>query len=311
MQDLNDLRLFAEVVRHKGFSPAARAVGAPKSKLSKHVAGLESQLGVRLIERTTRRFRVTDVGQEFYLHCEAVLAGVEAAEAVVARAQAEPRGVVRISCPHGLSHGIMAAILPAFLARHPLVRIDMKVLNRRVDLIEERFDIALRVRDKLDTDPTLTLRILGRGRVVLVASPGFAADHHALLTIDGLASLPTLSSGDTILDGRWDLTGPNGEVRAIVHKPRLCCGDFNVLREAAVAGLGVALLPDLVCNAALEDGSLVNILPDWQTSQGIVHMVFAAKDGLLPAVRALIDHVAKEFPATMQRCYAADRSAAA
>ena len=133
MQDLNDLHLFAEVVRHKGFSPAARALNAPKSKLSKHVARLEARLGVRLLERSTRRFRVTDVGQEFYLQCEAVLASAEAAELVVARAQAEPRGIVRVSCPHGISHGIMGVILPSFLARYPLVRVDMKVLNRRVD----------------------------------------------------------------------------------------------------------------------------------------------------------------------------------
>ena len=163
------------------------------------------------------------------------------------------------------------------------------------------------MRDKLDTDPDLTMRVIGRGRVLLVASAGFASEHRDLLTIDRIGGLPTLTFNDHIAEDRWELTGPQGEVRQIVHKPRLCCGDFDVLRLAAIAGLGIALLPDLVCNAALEEGTLVNILPDWETSQGIVHMVFASKDGLLPAVRAFIDHVAKDFPTIMQRCYEAAR----
>jgi len=172
VQDLNDLYLYAAVVRHGGFAPAARALGAPKSKLSKRVARLEERLGVRLIERSTRKFRVTDTGQAFFQQVEAGLADLEAAEAVAAQAQAEPKGLVRVSCPPGLTQNMMAAVLPGFLTAHPQVTVQLLVIGRRVDVIEEPVDVALRVRERLDSDPNLTMRTLGASRLVLAASPG-------------------------------------------------------------------------------------------------------------------------------------------
>jgi DNA-binding transcriptional LysR family regulator len=304
MQDLNDLYLFAEVVRHKGFSPAARAIGEPKSKLSKHVARLEKRLGARLIERSTRSFRVTDVGHDFYQQCEAVLASAMAAEAVVARARSEPQGTVRVSCPHGLAHGVLAMIVPPFLARHPLVQLEIKVLNRPVDLIEERIDVALRVRTRLDTDANLMVRILGHDRAILVASPSFVAEHGPVLSIEAIQALPTLTFNERVAEDAWDMTDQNGRKQRVAHRPRLACGDFNVLRQAAIVGLGIALLPEDVCAGPLGNGTLAQVLPDWGMSQGIVHLVFTTREGLLPAVRAFIDHVAAEFPPAVEKCRA-------
>lgn len=302
MLDLNDLSLFAAVVRHQGFSPAARALQVPKSKLSKHVARLEERLGVRLIERSTRRFRVTETGEEVYQQCQAMLAGAEAAEAAALRARAEPSGVVRVACPPDFGYNLMAVILPGFMKRHPAVKVQLNVSNRRVDLIEERVDIALRVRTRLDTEPDLTMRVLGQSRSLIVASPAFVAAHGGTIGIDQIGALPTLTHAEGALHDRWQLTGPDGHSRDVVHEPILACSDFTILRHAALAGLGMALLPDQVCRDEVEAGRLVQLLPEWTAPFGTIHMVFGTRRGLLPAVRALIDHIVAEYPVVMTEC---------
>jgi DNA-binding transcriptional LysR family regulator len=304
MRDLNDYALFAAVVQHGGFSAAARVLRVPKSRLSKHVNALEKRLGVRLIERSTRRFQVTDLGREFYRQCEAIISGAEAAEAVVAQAKAEPHGLLRVACPPGIADHILAEALPSFMTAHPRLRLQILVSNRRVDLIEERVDVAFRVRTKLDTDTSLTMRVLDKSRAVLTASPGFAAAHRDRLTIAALGSLPTLSHSETAERDSWRLTREDGSVAEIVHEPVLGCSNFNVLTEAAVAGLGVALLPDEHCSALIRSGMLVQVLPEWTASDGIVHLVFTSKRGLLPAARAFIDHVVQEFPKAVSKCRA-------
>jgi DNA-binding transcriptional LysR family regulator len=200
--DLNDYIYFAEVVAHGGFAPAGRSLRQPKSKLSRRVAGLEARLGVRLIERSTRRFRVTEVGQAFYERCRAIMLEAEQAEAVVAQAQAEPHGRVRFSCPTGLVETLSAS-LPDFLARHPKVHLQVIAIDRAVDLIAERIDVALRVRTALTSDAELTMRSLGRSRRILVASPAFA--NGVSTDIAGLETLPTLSTNDDSarLNGIW------------------------------------------------------------------------------------------------------------
>src|SRR3954453_17995785 len=148
MQDLNDYALFAAVILHGGFASAGRAVGMPKSTLSRRIATLEARLGIRLIERSSRRFRVTEIGQAFNDRCRAMLAEAEQAEALVVQAQSEPQGQVRFSCPHGLVE-VLSSGLPAFLARYPKVRLQVIATDRAVDLIAERIDLALRVRIEL------------------------------------------------------------------------------------------------------------------------------------------------------------------
>ncbi|NGM48524.1 LysR family transcriptional regulator [Caulobacter sp. 602-2] len=293
MPDLNDYLLFAEVVAHGGFAPAGRALRQPKSTLSRRIAQLEARLGVRLIERTTRRFRVTEVGQAFYERCRIVALDVEQANAVAAEAKSEPQGLIRFSCPTGLVETLSAS-LPRFLARFPKVRLQVIAVDRPVDLIEERIDVALRVRTVLTTDAALTMRTLGRSRRILVAGPQLAA-RCVDLEIDQLAGLPTLSPTDQSGELTWDLLGPNDATCAIRHEPRLACGDFLALRDAAAANIGVAFLPDHICKADLMTGRLVQVFPEWRSEDGIVHIVFTTRRGLPPAVRAFIDHLAAVF----------------
>jgi len=334
VQDLNDLLYFAAVVTHGGFAPAGRALRVPKSKLSRRVAGLEARLGVRLLERSTRRFRVTEVGRAFHRHCESILAEVEAAEGAVARVRAEPAGLVRLSCPIAMAGGSLAAVLPAFLAAHPQVRVQVLATDRRIDLIEERVDLALRVRTSLEGDAQLIRRILGTSRARLVAAPRLLAECGAPAAPAELVDWPTLAHGPEVEAGEeavaaWTLTrvapgrgspgeggkrrggkGQGGEGQGrdsaplgarLALRPRLTSGDFGLLLQAACAGLGVALLPEDICAPALADGRLLPVLPDWHAGEATCHLVFTARRGLLPAVRALVDHLVATLPAALAR----------
>lgn len=290
--DLNDYAYFAEVVAHGGFAAAGRALHEPKSKLSRRVAGLEERLGLRLIERSSRRFRVTDTGQAFYERCRAMLAEAEQAEALVVQAQAEPHGRIRFSCPTGMIEPI-SDLITSFLARYPKVRLQLVATDRAVDLIEERIDLALRVRASLTSDAALTMRSLGLSTRILVASPQIAS---AIGSIDKLAAYPVLATNDAADDLEWHLAAEDGCKHVLRVTPRLGCEDMATVRDAAIAGLGLAILPDHVCSEALKTGRLVRVLPAWRGVQGIVHLVFTTRRGLPPAVRALIDHMAAGFP---------------
>jgi DNA-binding transcriptional LysR family regulator len=295
MADFNDYAYFAEVVKHGGFAPAGRALRTPKSKLSRRIAALEERLGTRLIERSSRRFRVTEVGEAFYARCRAMLEEAEQAEALVAQAQAEPQGRIRFSCPRGMVE-VLSPHIPVFLARYPKVSLQLVATDRPVDLIAERIDVALRVRVTLDTDASLTMRTLGQSRRILVAGPALAAGLRDN-AIAGLATLPTLGSSDEIGEITWHLSGLDGSTFDHRHEPRMTCEDFAALREAAMANLGVALLPDHSCREDLAAGRLVRLLPEWGGQRGIVHLVFTTRRGLPPAVRAFIDHLAATFRA--------------
>ena len=174
VRDFNDLQFFAAVVQHRGFSAGARALGLPKSRVSRRVAVLEERLGVRLLDRTTRGVNLTEVGQQVFEHARAAVIEAEAAEEAALRMQSEPRGLVRVSCPLGLQTAI-AAGLPRFLAAHPRLRLRCIVTNRRVDLIHEGIDIAIRVRERLDTDAELQMKRIGLSNRILVASPTLVA----------------------------------------------------------------------------------------------------------------------------------------
>lgn len=295
IMDLNDYAFFAEVVKHGGFAAAGRALNMPKSKLSRRIAGLEARLGVRLIERSSRRFRVTDLGQSLYARCRAMLEEAAQAEALLVQAQSEPQGRVRFSCPRGMVE-VVAGGLPAFLQRYPKVKLQLIATDHAVDLIAERIDVALRVRTELTSDASLTMRTLGQSRRILVASPALV-NRACQGGIETLADLPTLASTDETGEISWELSGPAEARRTIRHEPRMSCGELAALREAAAAGLGVALLPDHICQEDLRTGRLARAFPGWGGAQGIVHIVFTTRHGLPPAVRAFIDHLAGEFRA--------------
>ena len=295
MQDLNDLYYFAAVVEHGGFAAAERALGIPKSRLSRRISAMEAELGVRLLQRSTRRFAVTDVGNSVYRHAQSMLLEAQAAREVVDRLSAEPRGVVRVSIPVSLAQREMPSLLPDFLARYPDVRVLLHVSNRRVDLINEGFDLAIRVRNKLDDDGSLVMRSFGRIQERLVASPAYLRRAGRPQVPEDLAGHVTLSMIEDDARQRWDLEH-NGETRRVELKPRVAGFDFPMLMALAREGVGITLLPETLCAEAVRAGELELVLPQWRLPQGIAHAVFASRRGMLPAVRAFIDHLAERLP---------------
>jgi DNA-binding transcriptional LysR family regulator len=301
LQDLNDLYFFAAVVEHHGFSAAGRALGIPKSRLSKRVAQLEDRLGVRLLQRTTRRFVVTEVGERFYAHCRAVLEEAQAAQDTVDELRAEPRGVVRVSCPVALAQTVLAYLLPDFLAQYPRVQVRVLSSDRRVDVISEGIDLAIRVRNKLDTDANLVIRSFGQSRTLLVASPGLLDTLGRPVVPDDLVKLPALSMREHEGAQLWGLIGANAAHVNVAVQARLICGDFAVLLESARRGLGVALLPEFVCAPAVTSGELEVVLPQWSAPEGTMHFVYPSRRGMLPGVRALVEFLAERLPAATAR----------
>lgn len=295
MQDLNDFVYFAHVVDHRGFAPAARALAVPKSKLSRRVAALEVRLGVRLLQRSTRRFSVTEVGESFYRHCKAMLLEAQAAQEAVEQASGEPRGIVRISCPIALLHASVAAMVVEFMAMNPKVEVHLMGVNRPVDLVAEGVDIAIRARVPPLEDSSLAMRELAQRDWFLVASPAFC-ERHPLPAVPGdLDALPSLGDKLSDRDHRWQLVGPGGATATIGYRPRLVSDDLFLLRAAAVAGLGIVQLPAMLLGDELRSGRLVRLLPEWSSKGAVVHAVFPSRRGLLPSVRALIDFLVRKF----------------
>lgn len=301
LQDLNDLYFFAAVVEYSGFSAAGRALGIPKSRLSKRIAQLEERLGVRLLQRTTRRFVVTEVGERFYGHCRAVLEEARAAQDAVDELRAEPRGIVRLSCPVSLTQTMLAQVLPDFLLQYPKVQVRVIAANRRVDVISEGIDVAIRVRNKLDTDATLVVRSFGQSRVLPVASPRLLDERGRPATPAELTALPALSMNEHDGAQSWELIDASGERVVVEIQPRLICGDFAMLLSAAQRGAGVAMLPEFVCAPAVARGELEVLLPQWSAPEGVMHFVYPSRRGQLPGVRALVEFLAERLPAASRQ----------
>ena len=233
MQNLNDLYYFASVVDHGGFAPASRALGIPKSRLSRRVSALEGELGVRLLQRSTRRFAVTDVGMSVHRHAQSMLAEAQAAREVVDRLSAEPRGVVRVSVPVSMAQQQFPKLLPEFMALHPKVRLQLIVSNRRVDVINESVDVAIRVRSKLDEDGSLVMRSFGQIQELLVASPAYLDRAGRPSAPEELAEHVTLSVTEEDARQRWELQGPDGELRRFELQPRISGFDFPMMLALA------------------------------------------------------------------------------
>lgn len=297
MQDLNDLYYFVQVVDHTGFAPAGRALGIPKSKLSRRIANLEESLGVQLLVRSTRRFSVTEVGQNYYRHCKAMLVEADAAQEAIEMTRAEPCGVVRLTCPIGLLDSTVSSMLARFMMQCPRVDIHLEATNRRVDLVDEAVDLAIRVRRFPLDDSDWVMRHLGERRQCLVASPELLNEVGEPQLPVELIQLPSLWLGQPHQEFNWVLESAEGSSVTVEHKPRFITLDMIALRCAAVAGVGVVQLPKMIVRDELQRHSLVEVLPDWTLQPETIHIVFVSHRGLLPSVRSLIDFLVDQFDA--------------
>ncbi len=298
LEDLNDLYYFCLVVDHRGFSAAGRACGIPKSKLSRRISELEERLGVRLLQRSTRGFAVTTAGEAFYAHCAAMVEDAEAAHESVASLRSEPSGLVRVSCPIVIAQNYVAPLLPSFLTQHPRVRLAFDAMDRPVNVIEERYDIAIRARPRASDDPGLVTRIFGTTCLIPVASTAYA-NRRVLPTVpEELARHETIGSlrDPSGREAVWHFVRADGHAASVLHTPRLFCHDLRVQLEAMLQGVGVALLPAPLVKPLLGSGQVVRLLADWTSTTEIIHAVCPTRRGMLPSVRAFLEYVAQHLP---------------
>lgn len=291
MQDFNDMLYLAEVVDRGGFAAAGRALGIPKSRLSRRVAELEARLGVRLLQRTTRKLSLTQAGELYYRHCAAMRDEAAAAAEAVAQVSEEPRGVIRVACPITLAQSSVGQVIAQFLLKYPQVRIEMRVSNRVVDLVEEGIDVALRVRPTLEDSGSLVIKSLGRTGTVLVCTPAVIRRHGQPQAVEDLGAMDTMAM--SVVDGKasWRLIGPGGAEHLLVHRPRYVADDLLTLKSAVMQDVGITMLPDYMCSESLANGRLVEVLPGWAPPTGVMHAVFPSRRGMVPAVRRFLDYL--------------------
>ena len=295
LTDLDDFYCFAQVVEHGGFSAAERATDIPKSKLSRRVYNLEERLGVRLIQRSSRHFAVTDIGMNIYRHAQVMLSAAQAAHDLVDHLSTEPRGTIKVSLPVSIAQNEMAKILPDFLKKYTEIKVQMMITNRRVDIINEGFDLALRVRTSLDDDPNLVIRQFEKIEQHLFASQGYLNEFGDLKTPEQLSEHKILSMAEEHTEQFLILQNEQQQQKKIRINPTVMGSDLNMLAQLAASSCGITLLPDNVVQQYVERGELVRVLSDWKTAHGIFHLVYPSRRGLLPAVRVFIDYLVEHL----------------
>ena len=277
LTDLDDFYCFALVVEHGGFSAAERVTDIPKSKLSRRVYNLEENLGVRLIQRSSRHFAVTDIGMDIYRHAQVMMNAAQAAHDLVDHLSIQPRGVVKVSVPVDIAQNQLPKILPAFLKKYPEIRLQLIVSNRRVDVINEGIDVALRVRSKLDDDPSLVLRQFALIEQSLFASQAYLNEFGNIKSPVELSDHRILSLSEEHLDQQFILHGPDSQLKKVKVSPTVMGTNLYMLAQLASQNCGIALLPD------------------WKAAHGIFHAVYPSRRGLLPAVRVFIDYLVEHL----------------
>jgi len=290
--DLNQIGTFIRVVEQGSFTGAAAAVGLPKSSVSRGVAQLEEALGVRLLQRTTRKLNLTEAGRRYYQQVRRALGDLELANSAAADMGHEPRGLVRLTAPGDFSDGRLSSVLGDFLLRYPRIQIDLWITQRWVNLVEEGFDLAIRA-GKL-RDSSLVARKLAATELGLFAAPSYLEKRGRPRRLADLAKHDCLvhRSGRGIMP--WRLTGPRGSETVAVAGP-VIADDFTIILRLAVKGLGVALLPELTCESEVASGALVRLLPAYALRGGAVQIVSPPLRYVPARVALLREHLIREL----------------
>lgn len=291
MDRWTEVNAFVEVARRRSFVRAAEHLEVNVSVVSRAVAALEQRLGVRLLQRTTRQVSLTEVGQAHLLRCEALLGEWQAAEASAAEARTSLNGLLRVAAPPALGLTHMAPALAGFLARHPGLQLDVQLSNRSVDLVEEGFDLAIRVGSMRDT--RLAARKLSSSHRLLVAAPSYAPPQGLPRRAVDLTAHATLvlDIGPTPL--RWTLHR-NQRAHSVDTQPVLRSNHALALRDACRAGAGIALLPQFIVAADLASGALVPVLPGWTADAQHIYAVYPSHRFIPAKVRAFVDFLQDE-----------------
>lgn len=292
MDRLTSMAVFVKAVDMGSFSAAADALEMSPQLVGKHVQDIEQRLGVRLLNRTTRRQSLTDFGRSFYERSKIVLAEVEIAESLAAETRATPTGKLRINAPVSFGMKTLAPKLPEYMRRHPKVAVELSLSNRAVDLVDEGYDVAFRVGELSDSG--LIARPLAPYRFVLCAAPSYLERHPPLLTPADLEQNECLVFAHTELRTHWPLDGPEGRV-VVPVQAKLVVDHDEPLLHAALAGMGIILQPLEIVRAALADGSLVRLLPDYEAPSRLMHVLYAPDRRITPKLRSFLDFSMEVF----------------
>jgi DNA-binding transcriptional LysR family regulator len=291
MDRLESLRLFVEVVDRESFSDAARALGVSRSTASKSIVRLEEHLGVRLLERTTRQVRATESGRAYHARCQRILADLDEAESMLSSLHSEPRGLLRISAPASFGRDYISPVVSAYLAAHPSLSMEVSYSDRRVDLLEEGIDLAVRI--GVLPDSSLVARRLRPMHRRLCASPAWRASHGPPQHPEEIEPTDCLRFAHQVGGDRWEIEGPDGQRGVIQARGRLRCDSGELLRRAAEDGLGVVLLPGFMVAEALAAGRLVELLPGWSEAPSALWVVYPHNRHLSARVRGFVDALAQ------------------
>jgi DNA-binding transcriptional LysR family regulator len=292
LDHLSGMAVFATVVEAASFTEAARRLGLSKAAVSKTVARLEERLGARLLNRTTRRLALTEVGSAFFESCQRILTEAEEAERQVGQLNAQPRGTLRVNAPMSFGVTHLAPLLADFLGPHPDLSVDLTLNDRFVDLVEEGFDVAVRIGELADS--SLIARRLATSRRVLVAAPSYLAARRRPLSLDDLKDHELLGYSYQQSGDSWRFAGPNGP-RMVPLRPRVRANNGDALRQAAIGGLGIALLPTFIVAGDCGAGTLVELAVDADLSDIAIYAVYPHSRHLSAKVRAFIDYLALRF----------------
>jgi DNA-binding transcriptional LysR family regulator len=286
MDRLAALRVFTAVVESGSFSRTAQRLGLSKSAVSKHVTALEESLGARLLNRTTRRLAPTDAGEEYYRRGTRILAELQEADAAIQEKSKEPRGRLRISAPMSFGIRHLGDAVAVFLRRHPHIQIDLALSDRYVDLVAERFDVAIRIGRLKDS--SLHSRVLAPLRMVMCASPAYLKARGTPRKPADLGAHVCLTY--TYADGStsWRLKGRTMSVTGVAH-----ADNGDILRQLALAGLGIVIQPSFIVGPDVAKGKLVSLMPEHIAQDGAIHAVYPATRHVSGAVRLFIDFMAE------------------
>ena len=289
---LQEMAVFAKVVAAGSLSAAARELGLSPALISRRLAGLESRLGVRLVNRTTRSLSLTDEGANYYDTCTRVLAEIEEADIAVSAGRVEPQGALKVAMPASFGHQHLAPLIPEFASRYPKVQMALSLSDRNVNVIEEGFDLAIRIAHLEDS--SLAARRLAPNRRVVCASPAYLERHGTPLAPQDLAKHNCLTANDFVT--HWDFKGADGKPGSVRVTGRYACDNWEVLREWALAGMGVALKSTWDVHRHLADGSLISVCPGYTFDSDVaIYAVYPHRRFLPAKTRVFIEFLAASF----------------
>jgi len=292
MDKLAAIRAFTKVVQHGSFSRAADELRLSRSAVSKYIIDLEQELGVQLLHRTTRNASTTDHGQSYYERCIAILADLDEADTDVGRLQTQPRGVLRVNAPMSFGTLHLGRALGDFMEKYPELRIELILTDQLINPVQEGFDVTLRIGEMVPS--SLIARKINAARRVICAAPAYLERRGTPIHPSDLAGHDCLNYGYLATGMHWKLTGPDGD--HWVHAPwRLCTNNAEVLRDAAVGGRGIALLPTFIAGADLQEGNLRTILQEFVAPEMTLHAIYSPTRQLSTKTRVFIDFLVERF----------------